>query len=158
MAWISRSKQNGLVLLSPHPTQAGCWCSCSAQRPNVSLIWCPTRTRSCNGLRACLSELTCGSLCWHWVEQSVDAGQDGCERDASSGNVQAASPVPQPPTPMHKPAEATLHDPAARKHDEACLSRVALDHTVAHAVPVRPLRAARCREGPIHDRLPQAGP
>src|SRR4051795_1058420 len=36
--------------MSPHPPQAGWWCSCSAQRPNVSLTWCPTRTRSCNGL------------------------------------------------------------------------------------------------------------
>src|SRR3954447_6437301 len=56
--WTNRSRrwlgnadvENGLVLLSPHPTQAGCWCSCSAQRPNVSLSWCRSRARSCNGL------------------------------------------------------------------------------------------------------------
>src|SRR4051812_50006446 len=59
---------------------------------------------------------------------------------------------------MHEPAEAAFHDPTAREHDEARLSGGTLDHTVAHAVPVRPLLAARSGEGPIQDRLPQAGP
>src|SRR4051812_22424585 len=59
---------------------------------------------------------------------------------------------------MHEPAEAPFHDPTAREHDEARLSGVTLDHTVADAMPVRPLLAARCGEGAIQDRLPQAGP
>jgi hypothetical protein len=42
--------------------------------------------------------------------------------------------------PMHKPAEAAFHDPAAREHDKAFLSWVTFDHTMAHAVPVRPTR------------------
>ena len=95
---------------------------------------------------------------WHGVEQGLDAGQDGGERDPSGGDVQTASPVPQQPTPMHEPAEAAFHDPTAREHDKAFLSGVTLDHAVTHAVPVRPLLAARGREGPIQDRLPQAGP
>src|SRR3954468_6985354 len=50
--WLGKADlKNGLVLLSPHPTQAGCWCSCPAQRPNVSLTWCRSRARSCKGLR-----------------------------------------------------------------------------------------------------------
>src|SRR3954447_11111435 len=73
-------------------------------------------------------------------------------------NVQTASPVAQQPAPMHEPAEAAFHDPTAREHDEARLSGVTLDHMVAHAVPVRPLLAARCGEGPIQGRLRQAGP
>src|SRR3954471_6300376 len=59
---------------------------------------------------------------------------------------------------MHEPAEAAFHDPTAREHDEARLSGVTLDHMVAHAVPVRPLLAARRREGPVQDLLTQAGP
>src|SRR4051794_4354542 len=59
---------------------------------------------------------------------------------------------------MHEPAEAAFHDPTAREHDEARLSGVTLDHTVAHAVPVRPLVTGCSGEGPIQDRLPQAGP
>src|SRR3954471_22075607 len=61
-------------------------------------------------------------------------------------------------SPPHEPAEAAFHDPTAREHDEARLSGVTLDHMVAHAMPVRPLLAARCGEGPVQDRLPQAGP
>src|SRR3954452_16556082 len=91
-------------------------------------------------------------------EQSLDAGQAGGEGDACGRDVQTASPVPQQPTPMHEPAEAAFHDPTAREHDEACLSGVTLDHTMAHAVPVRPLLAARSGEDAIQDRLPQAGP
>src|SRR3954447_20153425 len=49
---LKADPKNGVVLLSPHPTQAGCWCSCPAQRPNVSLNWCRSRARSCKGLRA----------------------------------------------------------------------------------------------------------
>src|SRR3954468_9412780 len=59
---------------------------------------------------------------------------------------------------MHKPAEAAFHDPAAREHDKAFLSWVTFDHTMAHAVPVRPLVTGCSREGPVQDRLPQAGP
>src|SRR3954464_12903460 len=59
---------------------------------------------------------------------------------------------------MHKPAEAAFHHPTAREHDKACLSGVTFDHTVAHAVPVRPLVTGCSREGPVQDRLPQAGP
>src|SRR5215210_9157159 len=43
--------------------------------------------------------LTCGGLGWHGVEQGLDAGQDGGERDAGGGDVQTASAVPQQPTP-----------------------------------------------------------
>src|SRR5690349_1627135 len=59
---------------------------------------------------------------------------------------------------MYKPAEAAFHDPAAREHDKTFLSRVALAHAVAHAVPVRPRVTGCSREGPVQDCLPQAGP
>src|SRR3954470_11117650 len=50
--WLGTADlKNGLVLLSLHPTQAGSWCNCPAQRPYVSLTWCPTRTRSCKRAR-----------------------------------------------------------------------------------------------------------
>src|SRR4051794_6480660 len=83
--------------------------------------------------------LTCGGLGWHGVEQGLDAGQAGRERDARGGDVQTASPVAQQSTPVREPAETALHYPAAREHNEACLSGITLEHTVAHAVPVRPL-------------------
>src|SRR4051795_11790348 len=51
---------------------------------------------------------------------------------------------------MHKPAEAAFHDPAAREHDKACLSWVTFDHTMAHAVPVRPLVTYRARCASVH--------
>src|SRR4051812_11765967 len=92
------------------------------------------------------------------VEQGLDAGQAGRERDPSGGDVQTASPVAQQPTPVHEPAEAAFHHPTAREHDEAYLSGVTFDHMVAHAVPVRPLVTGCCGEGPIQYRLPQAGP
>src|SRR3982750_49059 len=116
-----------------------------------------SRAQKREPLRACLSEFNF-VLDWHRVEQSLDAGQAGRERDACGGDVQTAGAVPQQPTPMHEPAEAAFYDPTAREHDEACLSGVTLDYMVAHAMPVRPLVAARCGEGPIQDRLPQAGP
>src|SRR3954468_13467184 len=94
----------------------------------------------------------------HRVEEGLDAGQDGGARDPSGGDVQTASAIPQQSTPMHEPAEAALHDPPAREHDKACLSGVALDHTMADAVRVRPLVTGCSREGPVQDRLPQAGP
>ena len=102
--------------------------------------------------------LTCGILDWHRVKESLDAGQGGGTRHARGGDVQTARPVPQQPTPMYKPAEAAVHDPAARKHDKTFLSRVALDHAVAHAVPVRPLVTGCSGEGPVQNCLPQAGP
>src|SRR3954447_10145873 len=87
-------------------------------------------------------------------------GQDRTKGSTSHnlGDRLAASERGQVATPMHKPAEAAFHDPAAREHDKAFLSWVTFDHTMAHAVPVRPLVTGCSREGPVQDRLPQAGP
>jgi hypothetical protein len=44
-------RKNGPGLLSPHPPDAGCWCSRNKRRPYVSLIWCSTPSGHGNGLR-----------------------------------------------------------------------------------------------------------
>lgn len=73
---------------------------------------------------------------WHGVEQGFDAGQDGGERDAGGRDIEAPGEIPEQPAPMREPAEAAFHDSAALEHDKAFLVWAALDHAVAHAVPV----------------------
>jgi len=57
-----------------------------------------------------------------------------------------------------QPAEAPLHHPATREHDEAPCGRVTGHHPVAHAVQVRPGAAALGREGTVVDTLAQRRP
>src|ERR1700709_1819411 len=95
---------------------------------------------------------------WHGVEQGFDARQDGRKRDAGGGKPETSGAITQQPTPVREPAEAALDHPAALEHDEALLPGVALDHVVAHAVPVRPVPAALGDKAAVEDGLAQAGP
>jgi len=95
---------------------------------------------------------------WRGVEQGFDAGQDGREHDASGGDIEASGTVAQQAAPVCEPAEAALHHPAAFKDHKTLLLGVALDHTVAHAVPVRPFLAALGNKGTVEDGFTQARP
>lgn len=103
----------------------------------------------------------------HWVDQGLDAGQQGGAGNEGGGYVQAARAIAQQPAPMHQPAEFALHDPTPLEHDEAFLLGVALDHAIANAV-LALSRSERCwvglllamcgRERLIQHRLAQARP
>src|SRR6059058_3358263 len=94
----------------------------------------------------------------HRVEQRLEAGEDADEGETGGGDVEPAAPVPGEAAPGGQPAEAPLHHPAAREHDEALGLRVAGNDAVAHAVDVRPLAAAPGRERAVVDALAQGGP
>src|SRR3954470_7882654 len=94
----------------------------------------------------------------HRIEQGLDAADRRGEGDACGGDVEPPGAIASQAGPVHEPAEAALHHPAALEHDEALLGGVALDHAAAHAMEVAPRLAAFGDEGAVQDRLAQARP
>ena len=80
---------------------------------------------------------------WHWIDKGLDAGEDGDEGEAPSGDIEASGAVAREAVPMRQPAKAAFHHPSPSDDDKAFGRRIALDDVMAHAVPVRPRPAVQ---------------
>ena len=53
---------------------------------------------------------------WHRIDQGLDAGKDGDEGEAPSGDIEASGAVAGETIPMREPTKAPLWPPSAQRH------------------------------------------
>ena len=58
---------------------------------------------------------------WHRIDQSLDAGEDGDEGEAPSGDIEASGAVAREAVPMREPAKAAFD--GLITNDKFCLTR-----------------------------------
>ena len=58
---------------------------------------------------------------WHWIDKGLNAGEDGDEGEAPSGDIEASGAIAGETIPMREPTEAALN--GLITNDKFCLTR-----------------------------------
>ena len=58
---------------------------------------------------------------WHWIDKGLNAGEDGVEGEAPSGDIEASDAIAGETIPMRQPTKAPLN--GLITNDKLCLTR-----------------------------------